>query len=241
MESYKIFIGVVAFNDCEGLKHTILKVKPLLNDNVQMIIKDAVSNDGTREVAREAALSSEYIKAESSHDTGIYNAMNRIIEMVPDDASLIFLGCGDYFIRFNPPKIQYDMSFGDCMIDNHLFISSSSYYKNFLTGNRLHHQSLLTKVSILKKRPFREKFRVYADYDLNLMLLANHSAERCDILSFMSPGGISSKANIFAMAYVISHHNWVFAIGFLIYRFSLKILRFGRKILGFIGLKVFHK
>ena len=122
MESYKIFIGVVAFNDCDGLKHTILKVKPLLNDNVQMIIKDAVSNDGTREVALEAALNSEYIKAESSHDTGIYNAMNRIIEMAPDDASLIFLGCGDYFIRFNPPKIQYDMSFGDAS-QNYVILS----------------------------------------------------------------------------------------------------------------------
>lgn len=241
MQSYKIFIGIVAYNDCEGLKHTILKVKPLLSDNVQMIIKDAVSSDGTREVAQEAAMNSKYIQAESSYDTGIYNGMNYIIEMVPDDASLIFLGCGDYFIRFNPPKVQYDMSFGDCMIDTHLFIGSSSYYKNFLTGNRLHHQSLLTKASILKKRPFREKFPVYADYDLNLELLANHSPERCDILSYMSPGGSSSKANVFAIAYVIGHHNLIFAIGFLLYRFSLKFLRFGTKILGFMALKIRRK
>ena len=230
MESYKIVIGVVAYNDREGLRHTILKVKPLLNDNVQMIIKDAVSNDGTREVALEAARTSEYIQAESSYDTGIYNGMNYIIKMVPDDASLIFLGCGDYFIRFYPPKVQHDMSFGDCMIDAHLFISSSSYYKNFLTGNRLHHQSLITKASILKKRPFREKFPVYADYDSNLELLANHYPERCDILSYMSPGGVSSKSNIFGMAYVIAHHNVIFAFGFLFHRTLLVVSRFLRKL-----------
>ena len=241
MQSYKIFIGVVAYNDCEGLRQTILRVTPFLCDSVQMIIKDAVSNDGTREIALEAARTSEYIQAESSRDTGIYNGMNYIIRMVPDDASLIFLGCGDYFVRFNPPKVQHDMSFGNCMIDTHLFISSPSYYKNFLTGNRLHHQSLITKASILKKRPFREKFPIYADYDLNLELLGNHHPQRCDILSYMSPGGSSSKADIFAMAYVIGHHNFILATGFLIYRFFLKIFRAWRRILDFIKKNILHK
>ena len=149
MVSYKIYIGIVSYNDCEGLRKTLEETLPLLHDNLRIIIKDAESVDGTSEVALDAASRSEYIDYVSCPDDGIYSGMNYIIKAVPEDASLIFLGCGDYFIKFNPPKIQSDILFGDCYVGDKFFLSSGSYFKNFATV-WLHHQSLLIKASILK-------------------------------------------------------------------------------------------
>lgn len=77
MENPKVSIITTTYNDKENLKKIIAQVKKQDYDNIEYVIVDGGSTDGTREVIAEAeAYFGDRLKWISEKDKGIYDAIN---------------------------------------------------------------------------------------------------------------------------------------------------------------------
>ena len=85
----KLSIITINYNNVEGLKKTLASVAAQTYPNIEHIIIDGGSTDGSvdviKEYAEKSSLQGREIKWSSEQDNGIYNAMNKGIE--------IALGC----------------------------------------------------------------------------------------------------------------------------------------------------
>ena len=78
MENPKVSIITTTYNDKENLKKIIAQVKKQDYDNIEYVIVDGGSTDGTREVIAEAeAYFGDRLKWISEKDKGIYDAINK--------------------------------------------------------------------------------------------------------------------------------------------------------------------
>ena len=78
MENPKVSIISTTYNDKENLKKIIAQVKKQDYDNIEYVIVDGGSTDGTREVIAEAeAYFGDRLKWISEKDKGIYDAINK--------------------------------------------------------------------------------------------------------------------------------------------------------------------
>lgn len=104
-------IIVVSFNAGEKLLQTIESIQKQTYKNWQVIIKDGLSTDGSVDKIREKlCIDKEAVKSKdgkfiliSDKDTGIYDAMNSALNVLPglyEDTKyrtfVYFLNCGDY-------------------------------------------------------------------------------------------------------------------------------------------------
>ena len=90
MENPKVSIITTTYNDKENLKKIIAQVKKQDYDNIEYVIVDGGSTDGTREVIAEAeAYFGDRLKWISEKDKGIYDAINKGIRLSTGD----ILGC----------------------------------------------------------------------------------------------------------------------------------------------------
>ena len=84
MENPKVSIITTTYNDKENLKKIIAQVKKQDYDNIEYVIVDGGSTDGTREVIAEAeAYFGDRLKWISEKDKGIYDAITRESDCPP--------------------------------------------------------------------------------------------------------------------------------------------------------------
>src|SRR5690349_12935935 len=97
----KLSIITVNLNNRAGLEKTILSVKRQTNRDFEYIVVDGASTDGSAELIK---LHGDVIsKSLSEKDAGIYDAMNKGIQMASGDY-LQFLNSGDTL--FQPATIS---------------------------------------------------------------------------------------------------------------------------------------
>ena len=95
MQLVKVSIITVVYNDKLGLLETIQSVKRQTYKNLEYIVIDGGSNDGSQDIIRENEhFISKWI---SEPDNGIYDAMNKGIHLATG-TWLNFLNAGDRFI-----------------------------------------------------------------------------------------------------------------------------------------------
>jgi len=144
-----------------------------MNDDYEYIIVDGGSTDGTLETIKKYEEIFPIIKYISESDSGIYNAMNKGIEMAEGDY-VLFLGAGDIFynsgvLELVSKKRGYDIIYG-----YGFFFTGAQVGKKI--GCRLTkwgifwdhcvaHQATYAKLELLKEYPFNERYQVYADQD----------------------------------------------------------------------------
>lgn len=91
--SQKITVVTVCFNAEKVLEQTILSVLNQTYKNVEYVLIDGGSNDGTLEVIKKYA---DKVKWISEPDKGIYDAMNKGIKMATGEW-ICFMNAGDSF------------------------------------------------------------------------------------------------------------------------------------------------
>ena len=97
-----ISIITVVFNDKYGLEETILSVLSQTSENIEYIIIDGGSNDGTVDVIKKYEKSID--KWISEPDNGIYDAMNKGIALA-SGGFINFMNAGDVYASNN--KLKY--------------------------------------------------------------------------------------------------------------------------------------
>lgn len=90
----KITVITVVYNGIDYIEDTILSVINQDYSNIEYIIIDGKSDDGTMDIVEKYATKISYWVSES--DNGIYDAMNKGIKVATGDW-IIFMNCGDYF------------------------------------------------------------------------------------------------------------------------------------------------
>lgn len=169
--SDKISIVTICYNVADDLEKTIKSVSSQTYSNIEYIIVDGNSKDNTLNIIREHEnLISKWI---SEPDNGIYDAMNKGIDMATGDW-ILFMNAGDLFydknIIENLCKKQYDSNvgivYGDVELDfgksGKLIRSLQSFDEKDVTFE-LCHQGMMTRADILKKIKYDTSFRIMAD------------------------------------------------------------------------------
>lgn len=195
-----ITIATVVFNGAAHLEETIRSVIDLDYDNIEFIIIDGGSRDGTREIIQRFDACIDYWLSEP--DAGIYDAMNKAWLNASAESSVLFLGCGDRLISLPAQMGEDEVIYGMVSVGERLFRSTLRY--GLRLGNTLHHQALLVPKNLHSAPPFDTTFKVYADFDFNQRLYRHGATFRYDagLRAFALPGGVSTRLDVKQMAAV---------------------------------------
>lgn len=205
-----VTIITVTLNNKTGLKKTLDSVLKQKYNNIELIIVDGKSEDG----------SEEYIKTNKNlienklkrfmyiyeKDNGIYDAMNKGIKASMGDW-IIFMNAGDTFFDeeviskiFEDDSIfkEADIIYGKTnLIANEKLemISKPKRLQNINYGMIFAHQSVFVRAQLLKNNLFSNSYKICSDYDffLHMYQKKRKFKEIGLIISNFEETGVSSK------------------------------------------------
>lgn len=172
-----ITVITVVFNSVLSLEKTILSVINQSYDNIEFIIIDGGSTDGTVDIIEKYEGNIDYWVSEK--DAGIYDAMNKAAAVAKGDW-LYFLGADDRLLDsiHDIVKLMSDKStiyYGDVYMPG-----KHALYTGKLTGYELVylnicHQAIFYPAGVFKKHLYQTKYKVLADHALNLICYGDKS------------------------------------------------------------------
>jgi len=166
-----ISVITVVFNGVEYLEQTINSIIGQTYDNVEYIIIDGGSMDGTLDIIKKYAGQIDYWVSE--RDEGIYGAMNKGVS-VASGQWLNFMNAGDWFYSddiitlIGDGHADIDFIYGDHELRYPTF---NTFYKalslsEIWKGMVFSHQSLFVKRLLMIKSPFNTtKYKTSSDYN----------------------------------------------------------------------------
>lgn len=171
-----ISVVTVIYNGEKYFEETIESVINQTYDNVEYIIIDGGSTDGTLDIIRKYEDRIDYWI--SARDNGIYDAMNKGIDIATTGGWINFMNAGDRFfdstILLQISKgLSYDLIYGNHAVykdnKNEFQLTDVKSYKD--TRNiPFCHQSLFAKTELLKLNKFDTRYKIAADYHQYLVL-----------------------------------------------------------------------
>lgn len=207
MEKIKFSIITVCFNSVETVEQTIQSVIGQNHKNIEYIIIDGGSTDGSVEVIKK--YSSHIACYISEPDQGIYDAMNKGIARANGEVIGILNSDDIFFDNSTISKLasafqtqKTDVVYGDIIIsaknnmNKHIRKWIAGKRKSFLWGWHPPHPGLFIKNSVYKKCGiYNINYDVSADFDLMLRLFEVNKVSAYYLKEFivnMRTGGESS-------------------------------------------------
>lgn len=207
----KISIITVCYNSAATISETIDSVLSQTYSNIEYIVCDGLSTDGTQDIVN--SYGSKISKFVSEKDRGLYDAMNKAIEMTSGEVIGI-LNSDDLYA--NPHIIstvmnEFEKSNVDCVFGDLYYFKTGKpekpirYYrgKNFsrrkiTMGILPPHPTFFVRRSVYEKHgTFDLQFKYAADFDLMARLLYIHRVSFTYIPMIMVKmriGGISTSS-----------------------------------------------
>ena len=192
-EQPKISIITVCKNAESAIERTMLSVvtQSCFNENIEYLIIDGASTDKTIEIIKQYA-DKHPIKWISEPDSGIYNAMNKALKIANGEI-IYFLNAGDRlfdektislvlneFEKNDPDFLYTDIL--SCKIEDLSKVKIKKFNnvdKYFLIRDCICHQASFYKKSIFEKLGrFNEEFKLAADYEMLLKIMADKSLKK---------------------------------------------------------------
>lgn len=193
-----VSVITVVLNGFKYLEQTIQSVLNQSYDNVEYIIIDGGSTDGTVDIIRKYEEAIDYWVIEP--DEGLYDAMNKGI-VLSTGKFLYFLGADDFLFNVLD-KISSNLTedskicYGNVLRGNNtIYDGKFNLYKIF--KRNICHQAIFYPRNIfILKGNFNTRYNTVADYDLNLRCWADKKIvfEHCPLLiANYGDGGRSSQ------------------------------------------------
>lgn len=189
-----ISIITVTFNAAKHIQRCIDSVKSQSYKNIEHIIIDGDSTDGTIGILeKNTELLACWI---SEPDKGIYNAMNKGLKYAKGEW-LYFLGADDFlFPEFSQMALLLNarntIYYGQCLWGDTILGRKFSAYR--LTIEGICHHSILYPKKVFKKYTYSEKYVVNGDHLLNLQCWNDREFKKIYIpilIANFSQGGMS--------------------------------------------------
>lgn len=201
-EEVKVSIITIVYNNLKGLKRTIESISKQTYTNIEFIVIDGASTDGTVDfIKANTNLITRYI---SEKDNGISDAFNKGLHNVTGDL-VFFLNSGDTFINRDVVSEvvhewndnQVDVLFYKVQVSESVFIPSNSYkdnQKEIWEMSDVPHQGAFIKSSLFKKvGEFNIDYQIRMDFEF----FARCKVKKCTyyfnpkIIVSYEPGGKS--------------------------------------------------
>jgi len=171
----KISIGLVVYN---GAKHIRIALDSIVRQpyrNIELIIVDGDSKDGTQNILSEYADHISMLVSEP--DKGIYDAMNKVCSLATGDW-LLFLGCDDVLLDTlcNMAPLMTDSDsvyYGDVINRSSGNIYGGEFSKYRLMHQNICHQGLFYPRVAYKKYSYNLNYKWLADHAHNLKLFGD--------------------------------------------------------------------
>jgi glycosyltransferase involved in cell wall biosynthesis len=166
----KITIITVVLNAVALLPGYLENVRPFLSEDVELVILDGASTDGTLELLKQHSDIIDYWA--SAPDKGIYDAMNTAVKYAKGKW-LYFLGVDDTLLE--------DFKDIPALLKNEtvVYYANVIYYGQpfykvyddyYLTKLNFIHQALFYPKAVFNTYQYDTRYKVYADYHVNLRL-----------------------------------------------------------------------
>ncbi len=207
----KVSIITVVHNNEYTISDAIDSVLNQTYKNIEYIVIDGASTDGTVDVIKKYA--SKINKLIIEPDNGIYDAMNKGLRLATGDI-IGFLNSDDFYASNNVlekvvnefTEKKVDSVYGDLIyVDNKETTKVVRYWKSkpyreglFKKGWHPPHPTFFVKREVYKKYgSFRLDFKIAADYELMLRFLEKYKISTAyipEVLVKMRIGGKSNKS-----------------------------------------------
>ncbi len=246
----KVSIITVCYNAEKELQTTIESVRNQTYKNIDYVIVDGASKDGTLDVIKQNSdVVSRWV---SEKDGGLYYAMNKGLDLACGDY-VLFLNAGDMFFEDTTLEkmlacsaTAQDIYYGDTMIlsqageplgRRRLALPKRLSEKSFRWGMTVCHQSILIRKDLCSY--YDTNYRITADYDWVLSAIERADKEKiCNTGLFVSKflqGGISSKnikkANMERFVIMRKHYGLIPTVWYnvlMLFRLAYTYLKLGR-------------
>jgi len=175
----KITIITVCLNSAKTIAQTIKSVRDQQYDEIEYIVIDGGSTDGTLDIIRENEDIISYWISEP--DRGLYDAMNKGIKLARGELTM-FLNSDDWYdnnaiscIMDIYGKEKPDVICGGITViekngDRRVDKIKREELKNFYIKFPIFHPATAVRTEILRENPFDIKYKVSADYKQLLQL-----------------------------------------------------------------------
>jgi len=168
----KITVVTVCYNAASIIEETILSVINQSYKNIEYIIIDGKSTDGTLDIINQYKASISSLISEP--DKGIYDAMNKGLHLATGEW-ISFINTGDKFYNNNVlsdifchPKDQLNIIYGDTEFirENGRKIEKSFEPKWLEKNMPTCHQSFFVRTTLAKKIGFDTRYKYASDYHM---------------------------------------------------------------------------
>ena len=211
-----ISIITVSYNSVSTIEQTIQSVLNQSYKNIEYIIIDGGSTDGTIDIIKKYESKLNYWISEP--DKGIYDAMNKGIKLANGEY-IGLINSDDWYTPTAIENIVNEIQFigkenVDILCGNQIYYYNDknnyiakSDYTQLKDNMSIYHPTCFVKNDIYKKRLYSLKYKIAGDYDYFLWCYVNnykfHYLDR--IIANFRAGGISSIPSI---KYLDSFYIW---------------------------------
>jgi glycosyltransferase involved in cell wall biosynthesis len=208
----KFSIITATFNSAHFIEACILSIIRQNIDSLEIIIVDGLSSDSTIEKLTPIVESHPNISICSEKDFGIYDALNKGIEMASGDIigfvhsddlltyKNVLSDIENLFINTNADGIYGDLEYVDQIDTNKIirYWKSSPFHRRLLKkGWSPPHPTLFLKKSVYQKHgQFNLSYKISSDYDFMLRIFKDQELSfeyLPTVITKMRVGGVSNK------------------------------------------------
>ena len=222
----KFSIITVTYNAEKVLEDTIQSVITQSYKNVEYIIVDGGSKDGTLGIIEKYRQHIAHLVSEP--DKGLYDAMNKGIKLATGDY-LCFLNAGDelheddtlfYMVHSIKGDTLPDVIYGETQIvdENGHFIRMRRLsapevltWKSFKKGMLVCHQAFFARRELAVNEPYNLKYRFSADFDWCIRIMKkskNIHTSGLTVIDYLNEGMTTRnhKASLMERFHIMCHH-----------------------------------
>ncbi|MBL4674908.1 MAG: glycosyltransferase [Mucilaginibacter sp.] len=173
-----ISVIIPTYNSVNILENCLQSIFNQTEKDIQVVIIDGGSTDGTLELIKKHSANIGYYASEA--DRGIYDAMNKGIAAATGHW-LYFMGADDRLLPgfSQMAKLLLDENtvyYGDVSSDGDMLKGPFSAYR--LAKYCMNHQTIFYPAAVFKKYSYNKRYKVYADYALNLQVWGDTSFKK---------------------------------------------------------------
>jgi glycosyltransferase involved in cell wall biosynthesis len=194
-----ITVITVTYNEYKTIEKTIKSVIDQTYDNVEFIIIDGGSSDGTVDVLKNYNDNIDYWISEK--DNGVYDAINKAIRISNGDWILV-LGSNDAFYEKTTlaqiaPYLLHSnyVYYGDVYCPSRKITYGGRFNTFRLFYENIPHQGLFYPRNIFKRYQYNLNYKICADYDLAIRCFFDRDYKfkhiPCIIAEYADDGGLS--------------------------------------------------
>lgn len=196
----KFSIIIPTYNSSATIKRCITSIADQKHKDYEVVIVDGNSTDNTLAIINELKSLLPNIQIMSEPDKGIYDAMNKGIEMAQGDW-LYFLGSDDYFYTnttlsdvADKTSNSVDVLYGNVqfMPANYSFGQETDVF--LIISQNIPHQAIFYHKKCFDDFRYNLKYKIWADWEINIRLLKKNYVFSYipQTIAFFNLGGESS-------------------------------------------------